>query len=166
MSDRTKREHIGKINQGIEAVIGSIVPGQEDVVWHDFMKGQVEKCTRQMPNTRNDYLDAVIASYGASESKVTKIQILSIIVDLMPYNEIKKRLPKVTDYKLNQAKRQLLMQHGRGQPLPTITRYRTGVILPKIDHFIGFISDLNFVQDVAYGTRKLTLSSGEIEMPW
>ncbi len=103
--------------------------------------------------------------YGASESKVTKIQILSIIVDLMPYNEIKKLLPEVTDYKLHQVKRQLLM-HGRGQPLPTITRYRTGVTLPKIDHFIGFISDPNFVQDVAYGTRKLTLSSGEkIEMP-
>ncbi len=116
MSDRTKREHVRKINQGIQAVIGTIAPGQEDEVWYDFMKGQVEKCTRQMPNTRNDYLEAVIASYGASESKVTKIQILSIIVDLMPYNEIKKLLPEVTDYKLHQAKRQLLM-HGRGQPL-------------------------------------------------
>jgi hypothetical protein len=83
----------------------------------------------------------------------------------MPYNEIKKLIPHFTDYKLHQAKRHLLM-HGRGQPLPKITRYRTGVTLPKIDHFIGFISDPNFVQEVAYGTRKLKLTSGEkIEMP-
>jgi endonuclease III len=87
------------------------------------MKGQVEKCTREILNARNDYLEALIASYGASESKATRIQILSIIVDLMPYNDIKKLL-EVTDYKLYQAKKQLLT-HGRGQPLPTITRYRT-----------------------------------------
>ena len=124
MSDRTKREHLRKINQGVQAVIGTIVSGQEDDVWYDFMKGQVEKCTREILNARNDYLEALIASYGASESKATKIQILSIIVDLMPYNDIKKLLPEVTDYKLYQAKKQLLT-HGRGQPLPTITRYRT-----------------------------------------
>ena len=38
--------------------------------------------------------------------------------------------------------------------------------LPKIDHFIGFISSPHFVQDVAHGTRTLKLSSGEtISMP-
>ena len=38
--------------------------------------------------------------------------------------------------------------------------------LPKLDHFIGFIANPHFVQDVAYGTRKITLSSGEkIDMP-
>ena len=83
----------------------------------------------------------------------------------MPYNDIRKLLPEVTDYKLHQAKRHVLT-HGRGQLLPTITKYRTGVTLPKIDHFIGFISDPNFVQEVACGTRKLKLSSGEkIEIP-
>jgi hypothetical protein len=71
----------------------------------------VEKCTRDIPNARNDYLEALIASYGASESKVTRIQILSIIVDLMPYNDIKKLLPEVTDNKLYQAKKQLLRRY-------------------------------------------------------
>jgi hypothetical protein len=113
---------------------------------YDFTKGQVEKCTREIPNARNDYLEALIASYSASESKVNR-----------------KLLPEVTDYKLYHTKKQLLM-HGRGQP--TITRYRTGVTLPKIDHFIRFISDPTFVQEVAYGTRKLKLFSGEkIEIP-
>ena len=38
--------------------------------------------------------------------------------------------------------------------------------LPKIDHFIGFLSSPHFVQDVAHGTRTLKLSSGEtISMP-
>lgn len=33
--------------------------------------------------------------------------------------------------------------------------------MPKIDHFIGFISSPHFVQDVAHGTRTLKLSSRE-----
>ena len=76
----------------------------------------MEKCTRDIPNARNDYLEALIASYGASESKVTRIQILSIIVDLMPYNDIKKLLPEVTDNKLYQAKKQLLRRYDFSEP--------------------------------------------------
>ena len=137
-------QHFCKINQSVQAVIGTIAPGQEDNVWYDFRKAQVEKCTTEMPHAGNDYLEALIALYGASELRETIIQILSIIVDLMPYIDIRKLLPEVTDYKLHQAKRYLLT-HGRVQPLSTITRYRTRVTLPKIDHFIGFISDPNFV---------------------
>ena len=46
--DRTKREHFRKINQSVQAVIGTIAPGQEDNVWYDFVKAQVEKCTREI----------------------------------------------------------------------------------------------------------------------
>ena len=38
--------------------------------------------------------------------------------------------------------------------------------MPKIDHFIGFISSAHFVQDVPDGTCTLKLSSGEtISLP-
>ena len=36
----------------------------------------------------------------------------------------------------------------------------------KVDHFLDFISSPTFLQDVAYGTKTLKLSSGEkIEIP-
>ena len=58
--DTFKREHFRKITQSVQAVIGTIAPGQEDNVWCDFMKAQVEKCTTEMPNAGNDYLDALM----------------------------------------------------------------------------------------------------------
>lgn len=74
-------------------------------------------------------------------------------------------LPEVSKYQLTQAKKHLL-SHGRGQSPPPIPKYRLGLTLAKIDHFIGFMCTPNFVQEVAHGTRTLKLSSVEtISMP-
>ena len=89
------------------------------------------------------------------------MQILSIIVDIFPRRKVQDFLPEITKYQLFQAKKHLI-SYGRGQPLPATPKYRVSVTLPKIDHFIGFISSPHFVQDVAHGTRTLKLSSGEI----
>ena len=110
-------------------------------------------------------IHALAAAYRQSEARVTKLQILSIIVDIFPQRQIQDLLPEITKYQLFQAKKHLI-SYGRGQPLPAIPKYRVSVTLPKIDHFIGFISSPHFVQDVAHGTRTLKLSSGEtISMP-
>ena len=113
-----------------------------------------------------DYsIHALAAAYRQSEARVTKMQILSIIVDIFPQQQIQDLLPEITKYQLFQAKKHLI-SYGRGQPLPAVPKYRVSVTLPKIDHFIGFISSPHFVQDVAHGTRTLKLSSGEtISMP-
>jgi len=43
---------------------------------------------------------------------------------------------------------------------------RTHLDPVKVDHFLDFISSPSFLQDVAYGTRYLKLSTGgKIEMP-
>ena len=110
-------------------------------------------------------IHALAAAYRQSEARVTKMQILSIIVDIFPQRKVQDLLPEITKYQLFQAKKHLT-SYGRGQPLPAIPKYRVSVTLPKIDHFIGFISSPHFVQDVAHGTRTLMLSSGErISMP-
>ena len=91
--------------------------------------------------------------------------ILSVIVDIFPQQQIQDLLPKVTKHQLFPAKKHLI-SCGRGKPLPAVPKYRVGLTLPKIDHFIGFISSPHFVQDVAHGTGTLKLSSGEtISMP-
>ena len=46
------------------------------------------------------------------------------------------------------------------------TFHRVRLATVKLDHFIDFVNQPYFYQDVAFGTRKLTLSDGEkIEMP-
>ena len=110
-------------------------------------------------------IQVLAAAYRQSEARVTKLQILSIIVDIFPQRQIQDLLPEVTKYQLFLAKKHLI-SCGRGQPLPVVPKYRVSLTFPKIDHFIGFISSSHFVQDVAYSTRKLKLSSREtISMP-
>ena len=50
---------------------------------------------------------------------------------------------------------------------PAFAQWETIRLDPaKVDHFLDFISSPSFLQDVAYGTRNLKLSTGEkIEIP-
>ena len=48
-----------------------------------------------------------------------------------------------------------------GQPIEPPKLQRTRVDPPKVDHFLDFISSPSFLQDVAYGTRNLKLSTVE-----
>ncbi len=106
-------------------------------------------------------VNALTAAYREAETRTTKIQILLVILDIFPQQFIQTCLPEVTKYQLTQAKKHLL-SHGRGQPMPSIPKYRIGLTLPKIEHFTGFISTPPFIQDEAHGTRLLKLSLGEI----
>ena len=60
----------------------------------------------------------------------------------------------------------MFFQTQPGEPIqpPTITRTRLDPT--KVDHLVYFVSSLSFLQDVAYGTKILKLSSGEkIDIP-
>ena len=147
------------------------MPGQEDETWAELTRSgtldaqfNARKIGRMQIEVDHS-IHALAAAYRQSEARVTKLQILSIIVDIFPQRQIQDLLPEITKYQLFQAKKHLISR-GRGQPLPPVPKYRVSVTLPKIDHFIGFISSPHFVQDVAHGTCMLKLSSGEtISMP-
>lgn len=74
--------------------------------------------------------------------------------------ELKEILPGISKWKIDQARlHAAIVGHG----LPTISHpiHRTRLDPSKTDHFLDFISKPCFLQDVAYGTRKLKLDSGE-----
>ena len=50
-------------------------------------------------------IHALAAAYRQSEARVTKLQILSIIVDIFPQRQIQDLLPEITKYQLFQAKK-------------------------------------------------------------
>ena len=50
-------------------------------------------------------IHALAATYRQSEARVTKLQILLIIVDIFPQRQIQDLLPEITKYQLFQAKR-------------------------------------------------------------
>ena len=86
-----------------------------------------------------------------------RTQILSFLVDIFSLPELQRLLPHVNAYKFHQAR----LRFGFGQSATQKTHYRVRMPLTKVDHFITFISSPHLIQDVAYGTRTLRLSSGE-----
>jgi len=55
---------------------------------------------------------------------------------------------------------------GPGSSVPKLERHRVRLDTNKVDHFIDFVNRPYFYQDVAFGTRTLTLNDGsQIAMP-
>ena len=153
-AERTKREHLRKVKQGI------VAPGQEDGAWAELIWSGI--------------LDAQFnaGKIGRMEIEADRSILIANLRKELPscrFCQLLSRYSHNGKFKIFSLKLQntsCLISCGRGQPLPAIPKYRVGLTMPKIDHFIGFISSLHFVQDVAHGTRKLKLSSGEtISMP-
>ena len=60
----------------------------------------------------------------------------------------------------------MLSRTSIGQPIEPPTLQRTRPDPVKVDHFLDFKPSPSFLQDVAYGTTNLKLSTGEkIEIP-
>ena len=68
-------------------------------------------------------------------------------------------IPGLTKWRVDQA-RCHATDVGEGQPLLEKPIFRIRLDPAKTDHFIDYISRPCFLQDVAYGTRKLKLDSG------
>ena len=91
-AEHTKREHLRKVRQGIVAVVETIAPGQEDETWAELTRSGIldaqfnaRKMGRSRMQIEADHsIHALAAAYRQSEARVTKLQILSIIVDIFP----------------------------------------------------------------------------------
>ena len=141
-AERTESEHLRKVRQGIVAVLGTIAPGQEDETWAELTRSGIldaqfiDRKIGRMQIEADHLIHALAAAYRQSEARATKLQILSIIVDIFPPHQIQDLLPEITKYQMFHAKKGHLISCGRGQPLPAVPKYRVSVTLPKIDHWV------------------------------
>lgn len=61
---------------------------------------------------------------------------------------------------IDQARRHTA-EAGPGQPVVSAPIQRTRLDPVKTNHFVNCIASANFIQDVAYGTKKVKLDSGD-----
>lgn len=74
-------------------------------------------------------------------------------------------VPNLTHYRFKIAKQHLLL-YGRGCSVPRPIQKRMCVSPEMIDHFISFITSQHIVQDLPFGQKHLSLSSGQVlEVP-
>ena len=103
-AERTKREHLRKVKQGIVSVIETIAPGQEGETWAEltcsgsldafFNVGNLGRLRLEADHS----IQALAAAYRQSDAKLTQIQILSIIIDIFPQQQIFSQLSQSTNY--------------------------------------------------------------------
>ena len=112
---------------------------------------------------RDTGLEALIAAYKKAPSKALKTQILSIYANRFTATELKaihRPFENLSDRQIKKA-RAHSSSKGSGNPLTKIPQHRIRLEKGKLDHFMEFTSRPYFYQDVAFGSRKLKLESGE-----
>ena len=110
-----------------------------------------------------DDLTSLITADKQAPLKNLKTQILSICAPR--YSAIFKKkihepFEKLSDRQIKKA-RAHAKNVGAGFNLNKMPHHRVRIDLVKLDHFLSFVDQPYFYQDVAYGTRTLKLDSGD-----
>ena len=148
----------------IQAALSVVVPGQEEQMWSCLREERELVDTDEEPATKRKRIDSglvqtLISAHNDAENWQTKRQILSLFVNDLSKTELQRMIPGLSKWRIDQA-RCHATDVGEGQPLLYKPIFRTRLDPVKTDHFIDYVSRPCFLQDVAYGTRKLKLDSG------
>jgi hypothetical protein len=164
---KTQDHYTSKASEVIASVIKTVAPESAPELWEAVKtKGKVSQFL-QMPRPDNGLVQAVVESYKLAEKAETRRQLLSICASKVTYSELTAYIPKLTRYEFTAARRYAL-EVGAGLPLlaPSVKQTRERVDPAKLEHFLDFITSSNIVQDLPFGRRTLTLSSGQkIDIP-
>ncbi len=161
ISDRTKRFHVRKARQVVNACLEEIAPGQSTSLLASLSHDKLEHDS----NTDTSLLDALSECYNNTSHWSTRRQILSIMADKLTFSELQNWIPDLTKYRFNVARHHMLL-HGRGAVVPVSKNTRVCVEPEKINHFVNFITSSNVIQDLPFGEKKLKLSTDkEILIP-
>ena len=163
ISSRTSRYYRHKAVQAVETVLEAIAPGNSKWLFQQVIEGYSSLAAENLPE--QGLLATLIQLYEEASSWHTRQQILSIFARDYSKTELLALVPGLTKWKVDEARRHAF-HSGRGRVIEPPTLQRSRLDPSKVDHFLDFISSLLFLQDVAYGTKKLKLTSGEeIEIP-
>ena len=135
-TERTKRAHTRKAQQGITAILEEIAPSDPGAIWNSVSKSQTiqqrfpsverEKKTHNLDITLLD--DALTECYNGASNWQTRRQILSIIADKVDFPTLQKWLPDLMRYRYNVAMQTAFLNpwaRGRGDKTIAWNSYET-----------------------------------------
>lgn len=161
MAPSTIRYYKKKSSQVCEAALHCIAPGQSSALL-ELIKRESEHVTQQ---NDSELVKRLISLYEESDSWATQREVLSLFAHDYTKSQLKEMIPGVTKSCIDEARKHAARE-GPGKPveLPKVHRSRMDPV--KVDHFVDFISRPDYLQDVAFGMKKLKLENGEeIEIP-
>ncbi|XP_073242488.1 acetylcholinesterase-like [Porites lutea] len=153
-----------KMKEVIQAALSVVVPGQEEHMWNCLREETEIADVSEQPPAKRKRIDTglvqtLISAHNDAENWQTKRQILSLFVNDFSKTELQEMMPGLSKWRIDQA-RCHATDVGEGQPIHDKPIFRARLDHVKTDHFVDYISRPCFLQDVAYGTRKLKLDSG------
>ena len=158
ISSRTSRYYRYKAVQAVETVLEAIAPGNSKWLFQQVIEGYSSLAAENLPE--QGLLATLIQLYEEASSWHTRQQILSIFARDYSKTELLALVPGLTKWRVDEARRHAF-HSGPGRVIEPPTLQRSRLDPSKVDHFLDFISSPLFLQDVAYGTKKLKLTSGE-----
>ena len=164
-SSSQKCYYLRKVRQVFSAVLSTIAPDQEDEVFEALLSSSgydIQEKTRDdvKENAFSNEIPILLEAYNQSESRHTRLQILSMFSRHFSKQELREMIPGLSKWQIDRARRHAAKE-GPGHQVVPIPIKRTRLDPVKTSHFVNFIARPNFLQDVAYGTRELKLDSGE-----
>ena len=158
---RSTRSYIRrKSKEVVGTTLECIAPGQSNE-----LLALVANPTPTEPEPVNNVMATLLSLYEGATSWYTKMTILSIFAQHYTKTQLKDLVPGLTTWRIDQARKHaVVVGAGHSEVREPVMRYRLEG--EKVDHFLDFISSPHYLQDVAYGTRKIKMSSGEcLEIP-
>lgn len=160
LSGASKEEFIIRADEVVSYVLNTIAPSQQEQLWEGVVKRRRSVEDKINNITIDVGLEAILLAYNECSNRLTKTQILSLISDRFSQSELQQLLPGISLRQVKNARKHALEQ-GRGEPKTRNEIFRCRLNMEKVRDFIEFFSRSTFLQDVAFGTKTLKLSSGE-----
>ena len=159
-SEQEKEVCIDKATEACNLVCDVIAPNAGPELF--------QSCVTPEKDTHFSDLAPLMEAYSNARTKNVKTQILSLYAYRYPVKTLQRihePYAKLTEWQIRCA-RVHSRECGPGSLVQTSPSHRVCLPPAKLDHFLDFVNRPYFYQDVAFGTRKLTLNSGEkITMP-
>ena len=150
-----------KAEEIVDVLLEIIAPNQgskmRKVLINDNSKQEAKE-------TQHDSPGNIQKLYANAKDNNIRCQILSVIVNKYSKTEIVSLFPGITKYQIDKARRHAFMFGPGGA---NTTKNDTQVHRQKMDkakmvHAVDFFSDPSYTQIVSYGTKDMTLDSGEV----
>ena len=164
ISASTQRYYRRKAEQVVAVALDAIAPGNSTWLFEQ-VRGRNETIQSISSAGEGTLVPRLVRCYEEAGSWYNRQQILSLFVSDYSKTELLELIPGLTKWRIDEARRHAF-KNKPGQAIDPPTLQRTRLDPVKVDHFLDFISSPSFLQDVAYGTKHLKLSTGErIEIP-
>lgn len=153
-SSRTQCYYRKQTYEVVKELVELIAPQQSEVLLTEIMQKHF-----QSDGDHDDYFNSMVASYQEAGSPFLKKQILSLFANEYPRETLLTAIPGLTKHKIDSARKYATV--NRPDQLDDNIPVSSKLQMDKVQHFFSFISQPQFIQDVAFGERILKLTTGQ-----